>query len=116
MSYMSTKFCEVCDEDYDWAAPECPGCVHRRYAKGLQRNLDQARGELEVIKSRIDELRDWAQSRARYCETVLVQYAVPSRDIPLEPVERRAELRVLNVVLAALDGKEIPWNPAKEIL
>ena len=27
---MSTKFCEVCDENYDWAAPECPGCVHRR--------------------------------------------------------------------------------------
>jgi hypothetical protein len=30
MSYMSTKFCEICDEDYDWAAPECPGCVSRR--------------------------------------------------------------------------------------
>ena len=77
---------------------------------------DELRAEVERLRARMAELRDWAQSRARYCETVLVQYAVPSRDIPLEPVERRAELRVLNVVLAALDGKEIPWNPAKEIL
>jgi len=30
MSYMSTKFCETCDADYDWAAPECHGCVTRR--------------------------------------------------------------------------------------
>jgi len=26
---MDTKFCEVCDEDYNWACPECPGCVAR---------------------------------------------------------------------------------------
>lgn len=30
MSYMDTKFCEICDEDYNWAAPECPGCATRR--------------------------------------------------------------------------------------
>ncbi len=29
MSYMDTKFCEICDEDYNWACPECPGCVAR---------------------------------------------------------------------------------------
>lgn len=29
MSYMDTKFCEVCDEEYNWACPECPGCVAR---------------------------------------------------------------------------------------
>lgn len=32
MSYISTKFCELCDEHYDWAAPECPGCVARNAA------------------------------------------------------------------------------------
>jgi len=57
MSYMDTKFCEVCDEDYDWAAPTCPGCAHRKYVDGLQRNLDQVRGELEILKSRVDALR-----------------------------------------------------------
>lgn len=29
MSYTDIKFCEICDEDYDWACPECPGCVAR---------------------------------------------------------------------------------------
>lgn len=29
MSYMDTKFCEICDEDYNWACPECPGCAAR---------------------------------------------------------------------------------------
>lgn len=106
---MDTKFCALCDEAYDWAAPECPGCVHRRYADGLQRNLDQARGELEVLKNRVDELRDWAQSRIRYCEEVIADDAASLRpDIPLEPVERRGELRALTAVLAMLDGKEEP--------
>jgi hypothetical protein len=60
------------------------------------------------LADRLADLRDWAQSRARYCETVLVQHAVPSRDIPLEPVERRGELTALKAVLAMIDGKEVP--------
>lgn len=55
--YMTTKFCEACDEDYDWAAPECPGCVRRRYDEArdkrfkelvVERDEFRARWEVEV--------------------------------------------------------------------
>ena len=43
MSYMSTKFCALCDADYDWAAPECPGCVARRAYEDLQAKFNALR-------------------------------------------------------------------------
>ncbi len=81
MSYMSTKFCEICDEDYDWAAPECPGCVTRRAweaedkrVSALHRAARDALHELSILPSYLDDatfpwpnagLRILAQSHRR---------------------------------------------------
>lgn len=53
MSYMDTKFCEVCDEDYDWAAPECPGCVHRRHSEAQQAEIDRLRAEVKQLRAEL---------------------------------------------------------------
>lgn len=59
---MSTKFCEICDEDYDWAAPECPGCVTRRAwaaeaqkVSALRKAARNALHELSILPSYLDD-------------------------------------------------------------
>jgi predicted RNase H-like HicB family nuclease len=62
MGFMETKFCEACDEDYDWAAPECPGCVRRRYdeaqAKQVAALKDALTAEAARLIAEVDRLRD----------------------------------------------------------
>ena len=62
MSYMDTKFCEICDEDYNWAAPECPGCVSRRAweaeskrVSALRRAARDALYELSTLPSYLSD-------------------------------------------------------------
>lgn len=43
MSYIDTKFCEACDADYDWSAPECPGCASRRAWETESKRIDALR-------------------------------------------------------------------------
>jgi hypothetical protein len=50
MGFMETKFCEACDEDYDWAAPECPGCVRRRYDEAQAKQVAALKTELAKYK------------------------------------------------------------------
>jgi len=61
VSYMDTKFCEICDEDYNWAAPECPGCASRRAwekqdakVRALRQAAHSALSELAVLPSYLD--------------------------------------------------------------
>jgi predicted RNase H-like HicB family nuclease len=67
MGFMETKFCEACDEDYDWAAPECPGCVRRRYDEAQAKQVAALKTELAKYKqlaeaarliAEVDRLRD----------------------------------------------------------
>lgn len=62
MGYIDTKFCEVCDQDYDWAAPECPGCVTRRAWENydakvriLRKAARDALNELAILPSYLDD-------------------------------------------------------------
>jgi len=59
---MDTKFCEACDEDYDWAAPECPGCASRRAWEAenkrvatLRKAAQDALYELGILPSYLDD-------------------------------------------------------------
>jgi hypothetical protein len=61
MRYMDTKFCEACDQDYDWAAPECPGCASRRAweeqavkLRALRKAALSALSELAILPSYLD--------------------------------------------------------------
>ena len=56
MSYMDTKFCEVCDEDYNWACPECPGCVARNSWNHLNDKYELLIKKFRLAKSVIDAL------------------------------------------------------------
>jgi len=56
MSYMATKFCETCDEHYDWAAPECPGCVRRRYDAAQAQVVAALKTQLAAAHRYIDAL------------------------------------------------------------
>lgn len=72
MSYMSTKFCKVCDEDYDWAAPECPGCVHRRGMAKVMAERDaladdnlKTHVQLRAAQAEVDDLRNQVEKLRR---------------------------------------------------
>ena len=56
MSYMCTKFCETCDEAYDGAAPECPGCVRRRYDDAQAKVVAALKTQLAAAHRYIDAL------------------------------------------------------------
>jgi hypothetical protein len=64
MSYMDTKFCAVCDEDYNEAAPQCPGCVRRRYddaqalvVAALKTQLAAAHRYVDALNAEVRTLR-----------------------------------------------------------
>ena len=61
MSYIDTKFCQECDADYDWAAPQCPGCAARRAweeqdvkVRALRIAARSALSELAILPSYLD--------------------------------------------------------------
>lgn len=56
MSYMDTKFCEICDEDYNWACPECPSCVARNSWNHLNDKYELLIKKFRLAKSVIDAL------------------------------------------------------------
>jgi hypothetical protein len=73
MSYIDAKFCEACDADYDWAAPECPGCASRRAweaeqtrAATLRKAAQDALCELSILPSYLnDTTMSWPNAGLR---------------------------------------------------
>jgi hypothetical protein len=73
MSYIDTKFCEACDADYDWAAPECPGCASRRAweteerrVAALRKAAQDALYELSILPSYLnDPTMSWPNAGLR---------------------------------------------------
>lgn len=57
MGFMETKFCTTCDEDYDWAAPECPGCVRRRYDEAQAKAFADLKAERDELRAEVERLR-----------------------------------------------------------
>lgn len=49
MPYMDTKFCEICDEDYDWARPECPGCQSRKFWEDFEAKFIAAKSVIYAL-------------------------------------------------------------------
>ena len=56
MTYMDTKFCELCDADYDWACPECPSCVARESYYKLLEEKGDIHKRFSLAKAVIDSL------------------------------------------------------------
>ena len=53
---MDTKFCKICDEDYDWACPECPGCIARNSWNQLNDKYQFLIKKFRLAKAVIDSL------------------------------------------------------------
>lgn len=94
---MDTKFCEICDESYDEAAPECPGCVRRRYDEAqaaafaaLRAERDAALAEIAQLRKRLadaEKARDRAQDMQRLAEA-FHDVAVKERDLARLQLQR----------------------------
>lgn len=54
---MDTKFCKECDADYDWACPECPGCVARNSWNHLNDKYQLLIERYRLAKAVIDALQ-----------------------------------------------------------
>jgi hypothetical protein len=67
---MDTKFCELCDADYDWACPECPSCVARESYYKLLEEKGDIHKRFSLAKAVIDALPNcnncYKQKATRY--------------------------------------------------
>lgn len=97
MSYMDTKFCKICDEEYNWAAPECPGCAHRRYSEEQQAEIKQLRSKvasLEQLLATAEAFHDVAVKERDYARMVLANHQPhedPRRTEYVVELEREVE-------------------------
>ena len=110
MSYMDTKFCEVCDEKYDWAAPECPGCVRRRYDEAQEKKIAGMKAQLEVAQAFHDVAvreRDLARIEADRLRATMAAARETLSYQPHEPPSRTAYVvgleRALSQIAAVMN-------------
>lgn len=69
MSYISTKFCEICDDYYDWSAPECPGCVQRKFWERFEVKFLAAKAVINALP-KCDKCYDKLATRHAIIESV----------------------------------------------